>query len=234
MKRLIDEDHRPDSPDYQLAVLVRATPRLESAPFQRQRILSRVTSAANGEKKRHRAAIPIAVAILAGATLAAAAVGRFRVASPTPSAPAATLPEAPVAGPLVPVATAEVTSVPPPAVDLPATPPVSAAPLDRPSARLRTTAPLKDGEDPAAVLEAIRALRNNGDPARAGALLAQYLKAHPRGVLSEDASALSIEAAVARHDTRSAADLARRYLSQFPNGRYRGFAVQTAQAAPAP
>jgi hypothetical protein len=81
------------------------------------------------------------------------------------------------------------------------------------------------------VLEAIRALRYNGDPARAGVLLAQYLKAHPRSVLSEDASALSIEAAVARHDPRSAADLGRRYLAQFPNGRYRAFALQAAQSA---
>jgi hypothetical protein len=60
-------------------------------------------------------------------------------------------------------------------------------------------------------------------------LLAQYLKAHPHGVLAEDASALSIEAALARHDTRSAAELSRRYLAQFPSGRYRAFALQSAQ-----
>jgi outer membrane protein assembly factor BamD (BamD/ComL family) len=87
-----------------------------------------------------------------------------------------------------------------------------------------------DGEDPAPVLEAIRALRSRGDAALASSLLADYLRAHPRSVLSEDALALSIEAAVARHDARSAAELARRYMDQFPNGRYKAFASQTARS----
>jgi hypothetical protein len=66
----------------------------------------------------------------------------------------------------------------------------------------------------------VRALRKQGDPARAQALLDQYLKSNPRGALSEDALALSIEAAVARKDPR-AAEYARRYLSRYPNGRFR-------------
>jgi hypothetical protein len=107
--------------------------------------------------------------------------------------------------------------------------PLANAPVERPSARLRTTTPFKDGEDPTLVLEGIRALRNNGDPSRAGVLFSQYLKAHPHGVLAEDASALSVEAAIARHDMRSAAELSRRYLAQFPSGRYRAFAIQSAQ-----
>ena len=87
---------------------------------------------------------------------------------------------------------------------------------------------LGDGEDPTAVLQAIAALRDRGDAARAGALLAEHLRVHPRGVLSEDALALAIEAAIARHDTHTAADLGRRYLAQFPNGRYRAFASHAA------
>jgi hypothetical protein len=50
-------------------------------------------------------------------------------------------------------------------------------------------------------------------------------------VLTEDALALSIDAAKARHDTGAAAALARRYLAQFPAGRYRAFAVQATQPA---
>jgi hypothetical protein len=88
----------------------------------------------------------------------------------------------------------------------------------------------KDGEDPTQVLQAIRALRQDNNPGRATTLLSQYLSTHPRGLLVEDALALSIEAANARHDTRSAADLGRRYLARFPAGRYRAFALQAVQA----
>jgi hypothetical protein len=79
------------------------------------------------------------------------------------------------------------------------------------------------GEDPAQVMEAVRALRKQGDPKRAQALLDRYLARHPRGALAEDALALSIEAALAQGDAR-AADHARRYLSRFPNGRFRALA----------
>jgi hypothetical protein len=94
------------------------------------------------------------------------------------------------------------------------------------------TRPLAAGEDPAPLLEAIRTLRSNHDPVRAGAMLAKYLKAYPHSPLSEDALALSIEAALARHSTASSAELARRYLAQFPNGRYRLFASRAAQPNP--
>jgi TolA-binding protein len=79
------------------------------------------------------------------------------------------------------------------------------------------------GEDPTQVAEAVRALRKQGDFARAQALLDQYLKNNPRGALAEDALALSIEAAAARKDPR-AADYARRYLARYPNGRFRAVA----------
>jgi hypothetical protein len=58
--------------------------------------------------------------------------------------------------------------------------------------------------------------------------LNDYLKTHPNGVLSEDALALSIEAASAQHDPR-AADYARRYLAQFPHGKYRDLANRAIQ-----
>jgi len=69
----------------------------------------------------------------------------------------------------------------------------------------------------------VRALRKQGDAARAQTLLDQYLKANPHGALAEDALALSIEAAAARKDPR-AADYARRYLSRYPNGRFKSVA----------
>ena len=71
----------------------------------------------------------------------------------------------------------------------------------------------------------MRALRKQGDAARAQALLDQYLKANPHGALAEDALALSIEAAAARKDPR-AADYARRYLARYPNGRFRSVAAR--------
>ncbi len=239
MKRIIDEEYVRDSPEYLLAQLVRTTPRLSPAPFRRERIFAEVVSAASPSRANRRGpwpAIAAVVSILAGATIAAAAVGHFRFANPSHPAPVA----AATALPLVPVVAspaaaaradlapaADETSPP----DVPPAPTASSTSIERPSARLRSNVPPKDGEDPTLVLEAIRALRYDGDPSRAGTLLAQYLKAHPHGVLSEDAAALSIEAAIARHDSRSSAELGARYLAQFPRGRYRAFAVQTVQAS---
>lgn len=84
--------------------------------------------------------------------------------------------------------------------------------------------PDKDGEDPGQVLEAIRSLRANGNAARASGLLDDYMRDHPRGVLTEDALALSIEAADARHDRRAAGDYAERYIRLYPGGRFRSLA----------
>ena len=86
-------------------------------------------------------------------------------------------------------------------------PPLETAPLDPvPSVdppSLKQPSKLQAGEDPSQVAEAVRALRKQGDPARAQALLDQYLKANPHGALAEDALALSIEAAAARKGSRA-------------------------------
>jgi hypothetical protein len=84
--------------------------------------------------------------------------------------------------------------------------------------------------DAAHVVEAIQALRTEADPARAQGLLRAYLGAHPRGVLAEDALALAIEAASKLHDGR-AADYSRRYLAQFPHGKYRNLASRALELA---
>lgn len=78
-------------------------------------------------------------------------------------------------------------------------------------------------EDPTRVAEALRALRKEGDPDRAQSLLSKYMKDNPRGALSEEALALSIEAAHARKDP-AAKTYARRYLSRYPAGRHRHLA----------
>jgi hypothetical protein len=97
--------------------------------------------------------------------------------------------------------------------------------------RVRATSkPSENPEDAAAVLDAIRALRKERDPARAERLLGEYMKSNPNGVLSEDALALSIEAAAAKRDPR-AADYARRYLSRYPQGKYRAVAQRALEQA---
>ncbi len=233
MKRLIEEEHIPGSPEHSLAEFVRATPPIEPGSLQRQRVLVGLTSAVRAHRGGRLAGVGAAGLVLAGATLAAAAVGHWW-ATGTPRsepvlttiadvAPGRTEPHAEVIAP-DDLSPADRPTLPPP-IALRA----ASAPPERPSTRVRTNAPATNGEDPAAVLEAIRALRYNGDPVRAGQLLGQYLKAHPRSVLAEDASALSIEAAIAGRNPRSAAELSRRYMAQFPNGRYRAFAIQALQ-----
>ena len=78
-------------------------------------------------------------------------------------------------------------------------------------------------EDPTRVVQALRALRQQGQPARAGALLERYLEEQPNGALAEEALALSIEAALSENPER-AATFARRYLSSYQHGRYRKIA----------
>ena len=68
-----------------------------------------------------------------------------------------------------------------------------------------------------------------GNPEHAQKLLDGYLASHPSGALSEDALALSIEAATARRDPR-ASEYARRYLAQYPNGRFRQLALRATAA----
>lgn len=83
--------------------------------------------------------------------------------------------------------------------------------------------PTRASEDPRPVADALRALRKEQDPARAQSLLDEYLRHNPQGALSEEALALSIEAAHARKDPAAKAH-ARRYLARYPAGRHRRLA----------
>jgi hypothetical protein len=80
------------------------------------------------------------------------------------------------------------------------------------------------------MLEAMQA-RKAGDMARAASLLAEYRSKYPDGDLQEEALALSIEAAAARHDG-SAQSFAAQYLKRFPNGRFREQAERALQSNP--
>jgi TolA-binding protein len=79
------------------------------------------------------------------------------------------------------------------------------------------------------VYETARALRNEGDPARAARVLDDYFKRYPHGALAEEAQALAIDIAVARGDAR-AKSLAARYLSSYPNGHFRAKAEHVLDA----
>jgi hypothetical protein len=229
LKRLIEQELRPDSPEHALAELVRATPALDDAPSLNQQIFAQL-SLAIASSPRPRWSVPVrrawvwgpAALVFAGAAAAAAVeIGHRQPVAPSHvDVPAVERTES-----LPPPAVGPESSSPPPIASAPAV-----APVEAPSTGLKLRSadrrPAGSGEDPTLVLEAIRALRTQGDASRASALLAEYLRTHPRGVLSEDALALSIESAIARHDSRAAADLGRRYLAKFPNGRYRAFASQ--------
>lgn len=78
----------------------------------------------------------------------------------------------------------------------------------------------KPSEDVKLVFDAMQALRRDGQPDVASRQLEEYLRRYPVGTLAEEALALSIEAANVRGDAR-AKELANKYLSRYPSGRFR-------------
>jgi hypothetical protein len=87
-------------------------------------------------------------------------------------------------------------------------------------------------EEAALVMAALRSLRREHNPVQAGTLSQRYLTRFPQGVLNQEALAIGIEAAVARHDAASATALANQYLGRFPAGRFAGLARKTVSARP--
>jgi hypothetical protein len=86
------------------------------------------------------------------------------------------------------------------------------------------------GDDSRSVVAAIRALRKDRDPARARTLSRDYLTAHPRGALAQEALAISIEAAMVQRDPEADA-LGRRYLQRYPGGAFSALARRATSAA---
>lgn len=81
--------------------------------------------------------------------------------------------------------------------------------------------PTASGEDESGLLVgAVRALRRDGDAARAQALAEESLQRYPRGAQVEEAMALAMEAASAGGDSSAAHRDAKRYLATFPSGRF--------------
>jgi len=213
MKRLLDEAEPMLAG---LTALVASAERHQSSPFAKRHVQSRLTRALAGDRpglgrRLLRPALLSSGALLVAATAAAAGYRLLSAKKSEPAAPEASA--APLSDPHTKPSQVRPPAMLPPAAPAPAVELPSAKRLDKP----------RVGEDPSQVAEAVRALRKQGDAARAQTLLDQYLKANPHGALAEDALALSIEAAAARKDPR-AADYARRYLSRYPNGRFKSVA----------
>jgi hypothetical protein len=222
LQRLIHQDTFSSAEEARLRDLVEASAAADLSDGTKRAVyasvLSRQDTRGRARALMLRPAVVFTVLLVAAGATAAATLGqrwieqRNRAAAVAPAAPAlAKTDDAPVAR----VAEARPVVAPD---EVPASEPAS---VRRYANRVRPRS-----EDPSEVVRAVDVLRNQHDPARAAKLLAQYLAAHPHGALAEEAVALSIEAAAARHDP-AAADFARRYLREYPNGRFR----QTAEAA---
>jgi len=226
MKRLLDQDGSLEAPDLALRGLFASAEPYKADPFRKRRVLVKVL----GKQGRRGPRIlkGALIAALLGATATAAAVGGGWVDELLfePGAPPGE--EVVPAGPSPePAREAPAEAAPQPEAESAAQPTATAAPAvpQRPAPKPAERPQRKAAEDATQVLDAVKALRAERDPARAQGLLDEYMKSHPNGVLSEDALALSIEAAAARRDPK-AKDYARRYLSKFPNGKYRALATR--------
>jgi hypothetical protein len=214
--RLVDIASRPGGAadaDAELAGLVEACEPVRISEARKRRSLEVVYARHHERRRTVRSAMRVAMAagvlLAAGAATAAAFGVRFRA---TP---------APVAVFLPPPHHIVRTPRPLPEPPREATPAPEAAPAPPPPA-VHHAHPMRS-EDPSLVVSAIQALRQDQDPARAGRLLAAYLRTQPHGALAEEAVALSIEAADARHSSAAAA-FAQRYLKDYPHGRFRSTA----------
>jgi hypothetical protein len=216
MKRLVEESEPAHEA---LTELVAGARRYEPNPFAKRLVHSRLTRALAGESRSGgRRLAWLGLGGLFVATSAAAAGYSLFVAPDSPRNVPIRLSAVPLPQPTITTPPRRTGSAPEPVLE-PA-PSVEKLPerrADKPRA----------GEDPSQVAEAVRALRKEGDPARAQRLLDQYLRSNPRGALAEDALALSIEASAARKDPR-AAEYARRYLARYPQGRFRSLAERVA------
>jgi len=151
---------------------------------------------------------------------------------------------------IVPVPSAGLAEAPPVVVQMAAPPPARGSRRATMSEPVRKLAPaavrepgaatraghataLMSADDTGPVIQAMRALRVEGNPVRARALLSRYLVRYPQGTLAEEALAMSIEAANVHRDG-DAAVLAKRYLRLYPAGHFASLARQTLAGASAP
>lgn len=254
MKRLLEHSDSSRPVERRLVELIRAAEPHRQNPFQKRRILVSILKKRPPAQRRTSLMVRVATTalVLLGTTGVAAAAlggGSWLVSADSELGPRtttvklepiverssarvrrATLAPAPLQEPERRVDEAPEVEPQPAAPEQPARPEVGLRNRSKPppSAEPRLK-PRGAAEDPTKVVEAIRALRSERDPARAEALLSQHLERYPDGALSEDALALSIEAAAARKDPR-AVQYARRYLARYPEGRFRKLAERVLES----
>lgn len=221
LQRLIDKKASSSPEEAQLRDLVQASRTVDLSDETKQGVYASVLQRQQTRGRRGfallRPAVVFTVLLVAvGATAAATLGQRWMEQRNRP------LPAPPAVAPAKPQARA----APPSSQAIAAPTPVELPVAEPENHRQRPSRVRARSEDPSQVVAAVEALRKQHDPERAAKLLAGYLAAHPRGALVEEAVALSIEAAAARRDP-GAADFARRYLRDYPSGRFR----QTAEAA---
>jgi hypothetical protein len=234
IKRLIEEDGL-DSVDRQLADLFRAAEPFAPDVFGSRRVWVRLErTSRNNASLRPRLKAAVVVTLLFSGTAVAALGQRYismgrgvpMTASARPIVDATVTRSRAIRKPALDRSSVSGKESAPAAVDSSVQP---FPPFNGARRAVRGQARAETSEDATKVVEAIQALRTERDPARARALLSDYLKARPRGALSGEALALSIEAASAQRDPR-AAEYARRYLSSYPKGKYRELAKRAIEA----
>jgi type IV secretory pathway VirB10-like protein len=242
--RLSEKRNAFDPAEEILADLIRASEPVVVTPARKQRVLNRVllreTTRRRARSRLLRPVFVLGVISLAGAT-AAATIGRRAWiegraqtnARPVDPVALAARPRHAHPKPVVPVAANETADqlLDEPEAAAPAPSRPTPRTLRRPAHVASRAHAARSSEDPSRVFDAIQALRTDRDPARASRLLAEYLARYPHGALAEEAVALSIEAAAARHSP-SAATFAERYLREYPRGRFRHTAEQALEHTP--
>jgi hypothetical protein len=193
--------------------------------FAKRRIRARLAASSSAPRQLRRVALAV---VLLGGTASALVGGQLLTGEE--EAPKAALSPAEAKASKAPLSPVHAARPQAPSIEQQAEPVVVAESRGVQQGKAaRRTAPaihrMPEGEDPTKVVEALSALRKEGDPARAQALLKRYMADNPKGALSEEALALSIEAAHAKGDPR-ARTYAKRYLTRFPSGRHRVLARQ--------
>ena len=209
MNRLIETKASSTGAEAELAELVAACEPVAISDARKQRSLRAVYDRHHERRQSTRFAMRLAMASAVLLAAGGATAAAFGVHWKTHSEALADATPAPPVHHVARLARA---------TPAPIAPPESAPPeiVIAPAHRARAV----KSEDPSLVVSAIQALRQDGDPTRAARLLASYLRTHPRGALAEEAVALSIEAADARHSPAATA-FAQRYLKEYPHGRFR-------------
>jgi hypothetical protein len=240
MERLREQTSSPDPVTARAALLVSAMPPLEVDRLPRPPAAPRSENRA----PTYRFRMMLVVAMSLGSVAAAAAtlhrvgwLGAPGGTSPTLTSPQSQADSA--MGPRLPdhgggSAAAEPLPAAPGVVDMVGTvPPVgdTGSPTSlratHPASRHKAATDSSPGgavgagqDESALIVNAVRALRHDGDPTRAQSLAEEALQRYPHGMQVEEAMALAMDAAFARGDVAGARRAAQRYLQRFGGGRF--------------